>query len=88
MAALNNSDFEVTELLLEQGADVNARTDTGVVPLHWAVLNANPETIALLLDWGAAINYTDSRGNTPCTLDRTLDISIDPPVLDRLCEGQ
>ena len=46
-------DAAVTTLLLEAGAQVNARNNTGRTPLHWAAANRNSATVAALLEAGA-----------------------------------
>ena len=55
---------EVVELLLRHGADVNAKTNKGVTPLHIAVLS-NIEIIEMLIRYGADVNAVDGEGNTP-----------------------
>ncbi len=61
-------------VLLEKGADPNARDRGGVTPLHEAVLIRSPtsagrarneEAIRLLLGAGADVNIADSFGRTP-----------------------
>ena len=63
--ALLNDDPASTEtlkILLRYGADVNAKTNAGSTPLHWA---DSPEQIAILLDHGAEITAKDAENNTP-----------------------
>jgi ankyrin repeat protein len=59
---------QVVTLLLEAGADVNARNENdhwGTTPLH-AAAHANQASIAqLLIDRGANVNATDREGRTP-----------------------
>ena len=59
---------EAAALLIEAGADVNARNENGhwgTTPLH-AAAHANQAAIAqLLIDHGAEINATDMEGRTP-----------------------
>jgi ankyrin repeat protein len=64
-AARENSDSEVTAVLIKAGADVNATNISGRTPLILAAgNNSNPEVIKILIDSGADVNpKTD--GNTP-----------------------
>ena len=59
--AYGNDAVAIT-LLLEAGANPNARDATGEAPLHWAV---GAETLATLLDAGADPNARDDEGETP-----------------------
>ena len=51
---------------LNSGSSVNARTEYGRTPLHYAALrNRNPEVLTLLLETGADVNARDEGGATP-----------------------
>lgn len=67
--AVGNERFSpdvIVALLLDRGADVNARSSQGFTPLHTATSgNTKPSVIALLLDRGADIEARDSNGGTP-----------------------
>ena len=56
-----------TRVLLDAGADVNARAqhDFSVLPLHSAVAGNHEEVAALLIDAGADVNATQRHGWTP-----------------------
>jgi len=45
--------FEITELLLQRGADVTAKTVTGKTALSFAKEKGNTQLQELLLDYGA-----------------------------------
>lgn len=59
---LMNADEEVTRLLLDAGADANARTCGGQTPLH---VCTSPATARLLVARGADPNARDGAGCTP-----------------------
>ncbi len=50
-------------LLLDKGADVNAKNRRSSTPLHWAI--PDEAKVRLLLDRGAAINAKQVEGRTP-----------------------
>ena len=50
---------DVSRVLLDYGADANARVGTGAMPLHWALRNGNLKIVQLLLEHGAIVNATD-----------------------------
>ena len=43
---------EVVELLIAEGADVNAKSKVDLTPLHWAITYNHPETVTLLRKHG------------------------------------
>lgn len=55
----------IVKVLIEHGADINARDDTGFTPLHWAVGRNAPETARLLVESGADVNAKTNEGKTP-----------------------
>jgi ankyrin repeat protein len=58
--------FELTQLLLEHGADVNvAQEEGGFTPLHAAAQHGDLELVKLLLDRGANTKATLDDGRTP-----------------------
>jgi len=58
-------DGEKARLLIEHGADVNARSKQGRTPLMLASMRqGGSDVVALLLSKGAAVNVTDTRGET------------------------
>lgn len=56
---------DITEVLLDRGARINAQDYDGKTPLHWASANAHKEVILLLIKKGAVINAKDKNGKTP-----------------------
>ena len=56
---------ELLVLLLDRGAEVNAKDNNLWTPLHEAISNKDTETAAFLLDRGADVNAADKNGRTP-----------------------
>ena len=74
-AALHGN-LAVAELLLNSGADVNARNQDGTTALHSAVFLGRPSMAALLIERGADVNARNQRGETPSdVLDVNLQIT-------------
>lgn len=68
--AVGHDEEAMAAFLIERGARVNARTSSGLTPLHMAAQNGNVPIITLLLDHRARINPIDGKGWTP--LDRAV----------------
>ena len=68
-------DGSALRLLLEHGADVNARTKDGRIPLHHASKSGAREVVRLLLEHGADVKAKDNDGKTAlqCVADRGHD---------------
>src|SRR5678815_5938329 len=66
MYAALYGDANSVRLLLDMGADPNARNDGGATPLLWAVDDA--EKTRLLLERGADVNIRSNDGRTPVLL--------------------
>ena len=54
--------LETLHLLLERGALVDARNNSGMTPLHWAAVSGQVEAMRVLLAHGADKNARDQRG--------------------------
>jgi hypothetical protein len=55
----------VARLLIERGADPNARCQEGFTPLHRALFQGRTETARVLIEHGASVELKDDEGRTP-----------------------
>ncbi|QGM48776.1 MPPV-152 ankyrin repeat protein [Magpiepox virus 2] len=60
-----SNDIKMISLLLNIGFDVNGKYYNSSSLLHLAVIFGKPETVKLLLEYGANPNITDKYGTTP-----------------------
>jgi ankyrin repeat protein len=56
---------QVIEFLLDHRAPLDARSNDGQTPLHWAVIGGHLDTIQLLVSRGASLTEKNSYGGTP-----------------------
>lgn len=75
---LGKGDVEMCRLLLDRGANVNARADSGITPVHHAVVQNAPATLRLLLERKPEVDVRDSSGNRP------LDYALEHPKLENV----
>lgn len=82
--------FELAEFLIAKGANVMARNDSGVTPLHLA---AYPEMVDILVKHGADLEAREDGGGTPlhlasenpdamAVMRRLLELGADPNATD------
>jgi ankyrin repeat protein len=62
---------EIVELVIANGADVNAKDEYGLTPLHNAAYKGHKEVVELVIAKGADVNAKGVEGWTP------LDIAIE-----------
>jgi ankyrin repeat protein len=55
---------QMVKELIQQGADINQRDESGRTALMFAAINAHYETMKLLLDHGADVNAKSNKGGT------------------------
>jgi hypothetical protein len=65
-----SKDAEITRLLIERGADVNAAQTAGYRPLHQAAVAGREDLVRMLLDAGADRTARCDRGKTPAEYAR------------------
>ena len=56
---------ELTHILLERGADVNARDKDNCTPLHWASQQGHPEVVHVLVEHGVDADARDGDNCSP-----------------------
>lgn len=64
-SVIRGGDQKLVHLLLEKGADVNARDADGITLLHCAILSRSEMIVRLLLENGVDTEARDKEGNTP-----------------------
>ncbi|MCC6487002.1 MAG: ankyrin repeat domain-containing protein [Candidatus Hydrogenedentes bacterium] len=64
-AASDPAAADMLEAILASGSDPNVKDDSGLTPLHYAVLADNGPAVRILLGASADPEITDSEGWTP-----------------------
>ena len=82
--AVENGNVEIVKLLLDNGANVNARNESKLTPLMFIDSDATPDLIKVLLNAGAKVNARDESEED--VLLSTID-SISVDVLNALIKG-
>jgi uncharacterized protein len=65
--AIAKGDVGAVRVLLDNGADIEARNERGETPLFTAVANHNAQMVKLLLEKGAQVSARDNYRETPLT---------------------
>lgn len=65
LCAASHGSNDIVTLLLNHGADIEAKTDTGMTALARAIYDGQVETVRILLEAGADVNTRDDESNTP-----------------------
>jgi ankyrin repeat protein len=63
--AARNGHVAVVQLLLDNGACVDAKDAYGLMPIHWAARRGREAVVRLLLGRGIDVNVRDANGGTP-----------------------
>jgi ankyrin repeat protein len=93
LSAANAGSIENAKLLLNKGADANARDDNGRSALWYAAVSENTGLIKLLVEHGADVNVRDNEGRTALMhaadlcwtwdMRALLEAGADPTVQDK-----
>ncbi len=68
--AASSGNHQMVRILLEKGADVNARTLRGITPLYMAARDADAKTVKMLLDAGARKDFCTNDNRAPYDIAR------------------
>ncbi|MCC8398375.1 MAG: ankyrin repeat domain-containing protein, partial [Rickettsia endosymbiont of Labidopullus appendiculatus] len=60
--ACGKGKISVIEILLKNGAEINAKNENGTIPLHWACSEGHSAVVTILLENGAEINAKNENG--------------------------
>ena len=83
--AASGNDLQKVVLLLEKGAEVNARNTDGKTPLMFAARGSStPEIVALLIEKGAEVNARNTNSWTPLMF--AAENSSTPEIVQLLLE--
>lgn len=77
--AIEKGEYGLAKLLLDSGADPNARNSIGHTPLHFAIIFKDIELVELLIKNNANVNARSNSGKTPLhllTLQKESEITI------------
>lgn len=78
--AVEKGDYELVQVLLDSGADPNARNNMGYTPLHFAVIFRDIKIVELLVKNNSNVNARSNSGKTPLhllTLQGESEVSIE-----------
>jgi ankyrin repeat protein len=65
MAQIAAENIKESAMLVAVGADVNAKTNTGLAPLHWAAEQGSCDIVEFLIESGAEVDIRTPSGFTP-----------------------
>ncbi len=75
-ACSGNPSFELAQLFIDYGADINAQNNSGSVAIHCAALTGNLNSIKFLLKRGANINIRDKEGLSALDYAMKYDLTL------------
>ena len=63
--AVHEESIQAVEQAIAAGADVNAKDDSNITPLLWAIDKSHKEIVELLITKGADVNFKDIADHPP-----------------------
>ena len=81
LKAIKKGDIERIKKLISQGADVNAKDNRGMTPLHKAAYYGRRQMAKVLIAKGANVNETDTAGQTPLHIAANFGAKFVPELL-------
>lgn len=87
-AAASRNYSRVLGLLIQLGADIDARDNIGQTPLHVAVANGSLEAISVLLSAGASTSLIDNAKCTPLRAAQDIALRTQDNTLLNLISGK
>jgi len=81
LKAIKKGDIERIKKLISQGADVNAKDNRGMTPLHKAAYYGRRQIAKVLIAKGANVNGTDTAGQTPLHIAANFGAKFVPELL-------
>lgn len=81
-AAMLNATPDTIAILMDNGADINARNKEGVTPLAIAIQKGDAVTSKLLSARGADIHTQNTHGQSPLTLALSSDVAMTEAVVN------
>ncbi|CAG5096951.1 Similar to ANK3: Ankyrin-3 (Homo sapiens) [Cotesia congregata] len=85
--AARNGNKATLEILLKEGADVQARNEDGETPLHIAVTKGNIEAVELLVQHGADVHSVSPKWETGFTLLHQAIVNNKKEIVNILISG-